>query len=67
LGFLRPEALQQWPNEQPFDLADVYQSLIGRKELAGYEVVRRFYEIGSPQGLAELDAMLRSKQVSLGS
>jgi NDP-sugar pyrophosphorylase family protein len=67
LGFLRPEALQQWPNEEPFDLADVYQSLIGRKELAGYEVDRRFYEIGSPQGLAELDAMLRSKQVSPGS
>jgi NDP-sugar pyrophosphorylase family protein len=67
LGLLQAEALQRWPNERPFDLADVYQELIGRKELAGYEVDRRFYEIGSPHGLAELDAMLRSKQLSLKS
>jgi NDP-sugar pyrophosphorylase family protein len=67
LGFLRSEALRPWPNERPFDLADVYRDLIGRQELAGYEVDRRFYEIGSPDGLAELDAMLRSKQLSLKS
>ena len=67
LGFLRSNALQHWPNERPFDLAGVYQDLIGRQELAGYEVDRRFYEIGSPHGLAELDAMLRSKQLSLKS
>jgi NDP-sugar pyrophosphorylase family protein len=67
LGFLRSEALQRWPNDQPFDLADVYQDLIGRQELAGYEVDSRFYEIGSPQGLAELDAMLRRKRLSLQS
>ena len=67
LGFLRPEALQDWPNERPFDLADVYRDLIGRQELAGYEVDSRFYEIGSPEGLAELDALLRSKQLSLNS
>ena len=65
LGLLRSEALRNWPNEQPFDLADVYQDLIGPRQLAGYEVERRFYEIGSPEGLAELDAMLRREQLSL--
>lgn len=65
LGFLRSEALAAWPNERPFDLAEVYQELIGRRELAGYEVDQRFYEIGSPQGLSELDAMLRRPQVSV--
>jgi hypothetical protein len=27
--------------------------------LSGHEVTERFYEIGSPEGLAELDAFLR--------
>jgi hypothetical protein len=27
--------------------------------MAAHEVHKRFYEIGSPQGLAELDALLR--------
>ena len=67
LGLLRPEALLIWPNDRPFDLANVYQDLIGKRQLAGYEVERRFYEIGSPQGLAELDAMLRREQLSLNS
>ncbi|MEY2491931.1 MAG: N-acetyl-alpha-D-muramate 1-phosphate uridylyltransferase [Verrucomicrobiota bacterium] len=62
LGALRSQALLQWPNERPFDLADVYQDLVGKRELAGYEVDRRFYEIGSPNGLAELDSMLRSQE-----
>jgi len=39
-------------------------SLVARNELAGYEVTQRFYEIGSPQGLAELDAMLRARSLS---
>ena len=31
----------------------------GKNQLAGYEVKQRFYEIGSPDGLAELDSLLR--------
>lgn len=65
LGVLRSDALASWPDGKPFDLADVYQDLIGKRELAGYEVDRRFYEIGSPRGLAELDAMLRSQELSV--
>ena len=65
LGVLRSEALSPWPREKPFDLADVYQDLIGKRQLAGFEVDRRFYEIGSPGGLAELDAMLRSQELSV--
>lgn len=62
LGLLRADALAHWPNDRPFDLAQVYQDLIGKKELAGHEVAERFYEIGSPQGLAELDALLRQQE-----
>lgn len=67
LGVLRAEVLSPWPEGKAFDLADVYQDLIGQHALAGYEVDRRFYEIGSPGGLAELDALLRSQEVSVTS
>jgi NDP-sugar pyrophosphorylase family protein len=44
-----------------FDLADVYQYLVARGELAGYEVSTRFYEIGSPEGLADTRALLSAR------
>jgi NDP-sugar pyrophosphorylase family protein len=59
LGILRSEYLASWPDDEPFDLADVYGRLLAEKQLAGYEVTERFYEIGSAPGLAELDAFLR--------
>jgi NDP-sugar pyrophosphorylase family protein len=67
LAVLRPEALLSWPDEKSFDLAEVYADLIRRKELAGFEVDQRFFEIGSAEGLAELDALLRSQQMSVTS
>ena len=67
IGVLRSEALSSWPDNKPFDLVEVYQDLVGRRALAGYKVDRRFYEIGSAGGLAELDAMLRSQEVSVTS
>jgi NDP-sugar pyrophosphorylase family protein len=65
LGVLNADALSSWPDGKAFDLADVYQELIGQRKLAGFEVDRRFYEVGSPGGLAELDALLRSPEVSV--
>jgi MurNAc alpha-1-phosphate uridylyltransferase len=65
LGVLSARALSAWPDDQAFDLAAVYSELLGRQELAGYEVDQRFYEIGSPQGIEELDAMLRGRQLSV--
>lgn len=59
LGLLSAESLTSWPDNEPFDLADVYKQLLSKKQLSGYEVTERFYEIGSPEGLAELDAFLR--------
>ncbi|HEY0454746.1 MAG TPA: nucleotidyltransferase family protein [Verrucomicrobiae bacterium] len=46
--------------DQPIDLAAILMDLLARKQLAGFEVNRRFYEIGSPTGLAELDDLLKS-------
>jgi NDP-sugar pyrophosphorylase family protein len=59
LGILRAESLASWPDNEPFDLADVYGRLLSENQLSGYEVTERFYEIGSAEGLAELDAFLR--------
>ena len=44
-----------------FDLAEVMGKLVREKQLAGYEVRERFYEMGSPAGLAELESLLQSK------
>lgn len=64
LGLFESLALSDRPADKAFDLADVYRDLVCHEALAGYEVRQRFYEIGSPEGLAELDAMLRSQQLS---
>jgi NDP-sugar pyrophosphorylase family protein len=68
LGLLCSEALRSWPNDKLFfDLAEVYADLVRRNELAGFEVDRRFYEVGSPKGVAELDAMLSNRKLSSAS
>ena len=59
LGVLTATALAGRPRDRPFDRAEVYQQLAAEGRLAGYEVRQRFYEIGSREGLRELDELLR--------
>jgi NDP-sugar pyrophosphorylase family protein len=61
LGALRHEALASWPDNEPFDLANVYEKLAETGQLAAYEVHSRFYEIGSPSGLVQTNEMLRAR------
>ena len=61
LSMFRSEAFEAYPAGKAFDLADVMHELVLRKQLAGFEVKERFYEIGSHAGLAELDALLSAK------
>jgi NDP-sugar pyrophosphorylase family protein len=60
LGLIRSETLAGPPDEV-FDVALVYQRLIQARQLQGFEVHERFYEIGTPVGLAEAEAFLRGK------
>ena len=60
LAVLNAAALDGWPEDRGFDLADVYHHLSLAGVLAGFEVFSRFYEIGSPAGLAETEAFLRA-------
>ena len=59
LGVFRAAAFDGFPRDAVVDLAEVQKSLVARHELAGYEVRERFYEIGSHEGLQELDLLLR--------
>ena len=59
LGVFRAAAFNDFPRDAVVDLAEVQKSLVARGELAGYEIKQRFYEIGSPDGLNELDQLLR--------
>jgi MurNAc alpha-1-phosphate uridylyltransferase len=51
LGVFHPSAFEDVPDGESSDLADVYQSLAERGQLAAYEVHQRFFEIGSFEGL----------------
>ena len=53
LGMLRCSALADYPSGQFLDLAQIYQDLVQQHELTGFEVQKRFYEVGSPSGLEE--------------
>ncbi len=61
LSVLSAAAFGDYPADRPFDLAEVMRSLVATKQLAGFEVQERFYEIGSPSGLAELEALLTAR------
>jgi NDP-sugar pyrophosphorylase family protein len=52
---------EEAPNDVHFDLAETLENLSRNGSLAGYEVKQRFYEIGSPAGLAELNQLLTRK------
>jgi NDP-sugar pyrophosphorylase family protein len=58
LGMLRASAVAAWPLGEAWDLAELYEGLSDCGDLAGYEVTRRFYEIGSFEGLAETSQLL---------
>jgi NDP-sugar pyrophosphorylase family protein len=61
LSLFKAAVFNSYSADQPFDLAEVMSKLVREKQLAGYEVRERFYEIGSPAGLAELETLLQSK------
>lgn len=58
---IKADVLACQPPETPIDLAEVLSVLARAGDLAGYEVMTRFYEIGSAEGLRETDALLRAK------
>ena len=62
LGVFRREAFADVPDGARLDLAQLYQTLLAKGQLAGYEVAERFYEIGSVAGLEEFRALMETRR-----
>ena len=63
LSLFKASVFESYSAGQAFDLAEVMGKLVREKQLAGYEIRERFYEMGSPAGLAELESLLQSKSL----
>jgi NDP-sugar pyrophosphorylase family protein len=63
LSMFKSSVFDAYAADQVFDLAEVMGRLVRKQQLAGFEVPERFYEIGSPAGLAELETLLKSKSL----
>jgi NDP-sugar pyrophosphorylase family protein len=50
--------------EEVFDLAALFGALSRQGRLAGFEVDHRFYEIGSPDGLSDLEQYLEAREAA---
>ena len=51
LNIVRNSIFSDFPSNEVFDLADVFENLSNKSLLAGFEIYDRFYEIGSINGL----------------
>ncbi len=63
-GILRKSALSPVPPDQPCSMDELYQQLVRRQGLLAYEVDKRFYEIGSPEGLAEFREVVARGEIT---
>jgi NDP-sugar pyrophosphorylase family protein len=63
LSVLSRTAFERLPPTEVADLSDLYHDLSLAGLLAGFEVRERFYEIGSPEGLAELERHLALRRL----
>jgi len=61
LSIFSKSVFQTIPENTLIDLATIFANLVDKKQLAGYEVSKRFYEIGTPAGLAETTEYLSSR------
>jgi NDP-sugar pyrophosphorylase family protein len=64
LTMLSASAFADFSDREAFDLADVYRRLVHDGRMVGLEVGRRFYEIGSPAGIAETESYLREQMAA---
>ena len=65
LGILRQEVFGQYLQGAKFDLAEIYEALSESGTLASFEAKKRFYEIGSHEGLKEMNQLIKQKNFFL--
>lgn len=64
LGLFRASLFSALPEGQPADLASLYQDALRRNQLEAFEVFERFYEIGTPAGIADTEQFLAHQGVA---
>lgn len=63
LSLFRKSVIEKYLSRPlPLDLAQIQEDLVALRQMAAYEVKERFYEIGKPAGLAELEKYLKQNK-----
>jgi N-acetyl-alpha-D-muramate 1-phosphate uridylyltransferase len=58
LCLFKSSVFEKYPSNYKFDLSKVFSDLLEEKELFGYQIYQKFYDMGSPRGLSELESLL---------
>ena len=66
VSIYRKEALKFIPKNQIYDLFRLQQTLIKKRQLLAYPAEKRFYQIGSPDGLEEFKKYIKNLSRSHG-
>jgi len=67
LSILSASIFDTYSNEIFFDLANVFESLSFKKQIEGFEVYERFYEIGSINGIRETEKYFLKNNLIISS
>ena len=60
LSFLKKEFFKGYHIDNVLDLSDIYKLLIKKDKMLGFEVFKRFYEIGKLEGIRDTEKYLKS-------
>jgi NDP-sugar pyrophosphorylase family protein len=63
LNIFKKQVLKWVPKDVYYPLEEVFHKLIEVRELISFETKERFYEIGSPGGLAEFRKFVAGKRL----
>jgi N-acetyl-alpha-D-muramate 1-phosphate uridylyltransferase len=61
INAFRATAFADVADNVPVDLSDVHRAMIARRTLRAFPVAERWYEIGSPEGLAETERFIAAR------
>jgi len=62
LGILAKNNFKGFPENENFDIAEIYEKLSIDKNLLGLETIRRFYEVGSFSGIEDISNYIKLKK-----
>lgn len=67
INILKKSIFNDWPDGISFDLSEVFIKLIEKGEVSAFEVFKRFYEIGSIQGIKEIEEYFNTRNQNCGN